>query len=223
MIGEAFHAPTYAIEIKIAAMKRDFISIKPSGALWRLVLLHGWGADADDLLPLGKELVKGLGDDLFEIVALRAPEEHPDGLGRQWYRLFPPDWDSVPVAIANLRSRIEVFKQSSISLEKTILLGFSQGAAMALATGLDLPLGGIIGCSGYPHLGSSYSFKGPPVLLIHGTKDEIVPLLASKELFDSLKRNYEDRYLELVLFEGGHEIPQDMILRIRDAIKEWII
>lgn len=50
----------------------------------RLVLLHGWGANGQDLLPLGIHLMEGLGD----VVALEAPEHHPHVHGgRQWYPL----------------------------------------------------------------------------------------------------------------------------------------
>ena len=61
----------------------------PERAARRLVLLHGWGADADDLLDLGQELV----DATVSVVALRAPQAHPGGFGRQWYPLSPaPEW-----------------------------------------------------------------------------------------------------------------------------------
>ncbi|MCP9914382.1 esterase, partial [Cyanobium sp. BA20m-14] len=47
------------------------------------MLLHGWGADADDLLDLADLLV----GPAVSVVALRAPLGHPSGQGRQWYDL----------------------------------------------------------------------------------------------------------------------------------------
>ena len=88
-------------------MENELIGIRPSGATHRLVLLHGWGADADDLIPLGEELIRGLAEIKMELIALRAPEKHPDGFGRQWYGLFPPDWEAVPSSIKELKERIE--------------------------------------------------------------------------------------------------------------------
>ena len=46
----------------------------------RLVLLHGWGADAHDLVPCGKLLTEGL-KNRFEIVSLSGPQPHPSGSG----------------------------------------------------------------------------------------------------------------------------------------------
>ena len=71
-----------------------------------MVLLHGWGADAEDLIPLAQKLRIGLGLIKLDLVALRAPQRHPEGFGRQWYGLFPPDWSAVPSAINDLKIRI---------------------------------------------------------------------------------------------------------------------
>ena len=68
----------------------------------RLVLLHGWGATQDDLTPLGQHLADGHGRDL-DVISLEAPEQHPQGTGRQWYGLFPPDWTAIPQAVSALR------------------------------------------------------------------------------------------------------------------------
>ena len=57
----------------------DQLQLGPENAQQRLVLLHGWGADADDLLDLGELLV----NPETSVVALRAPEAHPYGSGRQ--------------------------------------------------------------------------------------------------------------------------------------------
>ena len=71
------------------------ICLNSESATNRLVLLHGWGADENDLVPLGKLLTEGL-KNRFEIVSLAAPQAHPSGLGRQWYPLYPHEWGQVP-------------------------------------------------------------------------------------------------------------------------------
>ena len=108
----------------------------------RLVLLHGWGADADDLMPLGDGLLAA-SPVPAECIGLQAPEQHPAGHGRQWYGLFPADWQAVPLATQQLCHRLEALDLGRIPLSRTVLIGFSQGGAMALHVGCNLPLAGV--------------------------------------------------------------------------------
>ena len=85
----------------------ELISLNSESATNRLVLLHGWGADANDLLPVGKLLTEGL-TDRFEIVSLSAPDPHPSGSGMQWYPLYPHKWEEVPNAVLDLEKRFKV-------------------------------------------------------------------------------------------------------------------
>ena len=190
----------------------------PKGAYYRLVLLHGWGADADDLMPLGRELCQVI-EPPVELVALRAQQRHPQGLGRQWYGLFPSDWAAVPDAISQLQARLKALETPEIPLQRTALLGFSQGGAMALASGCDLPLAGLIGCSAYPHPNWIAPSIRPAVLLLHGRQDEVVPYTASEQLINSLKTS--DLESALVGFEGGHCIPGEQIPRMQQALNSW--
>lgn len=176
----------------------------PQQADRRLVLLHGWGADADDLLDLGGAL---LGPEAAQVsvVALRAPLPHPGGLGRQWYDLTRPEWPQLPAARADLLQRLQALGDS-VPLERTALLGFSQGAAMAIdvAIGEGLPLSGLISCSGYPHPGWQPQRPLTPILLTHGTQDPVVPFAACEELYLRLKELGGS--VERLLFAGGHGI-----------------
>ena len=85
-------------------------------------------------------------------------------------------------SVIELRLRLENLSTVDIPLDKTVLFGFSQGGAMALASGFSLPLAGLIICSGYPHKELIISGKVPPVFLSHGNDDPVVPLQATKEL-----------------------------------------
>ncbi len=201
-------------------MNKDLLCISPAGASHRLVLLHGWGADAEDLLPLGQHLLE-VNSQKIELVAFRAPHAHSQGEGRQWYGLFPMDSSAIPLEIIHLRNRLKALAESGIPLQKTVLLGFSQGGAMALESGFQLPLAGIIGCSAYPHPNWRPPLTRPPVLLTHGLKDEIVPFQAAKELIKGLKIN--DIEVDLVSFQGGHEISPEVLPRIQLALKDWFI
>ena len=186
------------------AKPADALQLGPEQAASRLVLRHGWGADADDLLDLGELLV---GPEV-SVMALRAPEPHPFGSGRQWYGLQPIDWDALPAARAALRARLEALA-ASVALEHTVLLGFSQGAAMALDVGCGLPLAGIVGCSGYPHEGWQPSGPLPPVLLSHGHEDAVVPFAASEKLKQQLVQ--AGAQVELLPFNGGHGIDPELL------------
>lgn len=174
----------------------------------RLVLLHGWGADADDLLELGPLLV----EPDVSVVALRAPEPHPYGSGRQWYSLQPIDWSRLPAARAALEQRLRELA-ASVALERTVLLGFSQGGAMALDVGSRLPLAGIVACSGYPHEGWQPADAMPPVLLSHGEQDPVVPFAASQDLLQQLQAaGHPSRLLR---FQGGHTIDASVLPELK--------
>ncbi len=200
-------------------MDNQLLRVTSSTASFRLVLLHGWGADAEDLLPLGKELNR-LNGNKIELVALRAPYLHPSGVGRQWYGLYPPVWEDVPSSILELKRRLISLSSSEIPLQKTVLLGFSQGGAMALATGCGLPLAGLIACSGYPHPDWIPPTNSPPILMFHGQEDEVVPLSGSHKLLSSFRMHELDAIL--VEFDGGHEIPQELLPRIQQALESWL-
>jgi phospholipase/carboxylesterase len=186
----------------------DQLQRGPSQASQRLVLLHGWGADADDLLDLGPMLV----EPEVSVVALRAPEPHPFGSGRQWYGLQPIDWAALPAARQALQQRLEALA-ASVPLERTLLLGFSQGGAMALDVGSRLPLAGIVACSGYPHEGWQPSRGSAPVLLSHGREDPVVPFAASEELQRLLLQAGCEA--QLLAFSGGHTIDAAVLPQIR--------
>lgn len=185
----------------------------------RLVLLHGWGADARDLMPLGECLSQASGL-AIECMALNAPELHPAGSGRQWYGLFPEQWADAAQAVHELKQRIEALDQRRIPLSKTVLLGFSQGGAMALNVGCQLPLAGIIACSAYPHPHWQPQESRPPVMLVHGRDDDVVPVEAQRRLAEQLGGDSES--CRLHTFEGGHTIPNDTVPLMLEALRSWL-
>lgn len=191
----------------------DLIRVGPHESERRLVLLHGWGADADDLLDLSELLV----EPAVSVVALRAPLPHPGGSGRQWYDLQQPDWPQLPAARTQLRQRLEQLA-TEVPLEKTVLLGFSQGAAMALdvsTSGAGLPLAGLISCSGYPHPNWQPGVQTiEKILLTHGEQDPVVPYGASEALQQQLRRGGIDT--NLISFAGGHTIDSSLFPALRD-------
>tara|TARA_B100000212_G_C27174940_1_gene447754 strand:- start:54 stop:668 length:615 start_codon:yes stop_codon:yes gene_type:complete len=193
----------------------EYVSIDSENAKYRIILLHGWGADADDLLPFGQKITESLNKD-FEIISLRAPNPRADNNGRQWYGLYPANWSEAEHEVNKLISTILEIGNYRIPLSQTILLGFSQGAAMSIAAGSMLKIGLLISCSGYPHPNWNKKINSP-ILLSHGTRDEVVPLAASRQLYKDLKK-YSNYSCHLHEFNGGHEIDINFIDVIRSKI-----
>ena len=195
----------------------ELISLNSEFATKRLVLLHGWGADGKDLVPVGKLLTEGF-QDRFEIVSLSAPQYHPNGSGRQWYPLYPHEWEQVPNAVLDLERRLNNLCFKKIPLEKTLLLGFSQGGAMALDLATRKNFGGVFALSSYPHPDWQPRIDMPPIYLCHGNMDEVVPKDASQKSFDILKKN--GNISDLYFFDGGHEIDNNLINHCKRIIKK---
>ena len=200
-------------------MAADLICQPSAPARARLVLLHGWGADAGDLMPLGQALAEAIATPL-ELVALQAPQLQTQGSGRQWYGLFPADWAAVPAAVEALKERINNLSSGEIPLEATVLLGFSQGGAMAVAAGCDLPLAGLIACSAYPHPNWQAPVIRPPVLLLHGRNDDVVPYSAAVALNNDLSQG--DQTCDVFSFDNGHAIPVNAQAEMKKALKRWL-
>ena len=183
----------------------------------RLIFLHGWGANAADLLPLGEALQAQLPPEAaaLQVQSWDAPDLHPAGGGaRQWYDLN---------TLVGLRSRrlsalaakLDTEVQAAGS-EPVVLFGFSRGAAMAIEVRLNRPLP-VIGCSGYPHPDWSLT-QAPqaPTLLMHGADDAVVPVAAQAALAAEISR--VGGQVEVFTFAGGHTIPIEAIERAAEFL-----
>ena len=196
----------------------EFVSITSQTAKHRIILIHGWGSDASDLLPLAKAIIEKSKFD-FEVISLRAPCLHPNNTGRQWYKLYPPDWNEAENEVNKLLLSLRKLTTYKIPLKRTILLGFSQGAAMAIAAGCQLDIGLIVSCSGYPHPNWKPGKNCPPILISHGSMDEVVPIIASKNIYQKVK-SISDNICELNQFDGWHQIDSNLIYDINLKINE---
>jgi phospholipase/carboxylesterase len=160
-----------------------------------VVLLHGLGADGQDLMDLGTHWAEALPDAAF--VAPDAPEACDMGpYGRQWFSLQ----DRTPaIMAAGARAAaqgLEAFIDAELArlgLPPTALAlaGFSQGCMMALYTGLRraVPPAAILGYSGAllaPESLAAEIMARPPVLLVHGEADDIVPVQATRAAEEAL-------------------------------------
>ena len=113
---------------------------------------------------------------------------------------------------------LQKFDTDQIPLRKTILLGFSQGAAMAIDVGVQLNLGLIVSCSGYPHPTWNPEEKCPPLIISHGKFDNVVPINASRVIYEEIKsKSYN--LCELVEFDGSHQIDSNLINLLSSKVR----
>jgi phospholipase/carboxylesterase len=195
-----------------------------------VVALHGWGANAMDLLGLAPYLGAGQ----FLVVCPQGPVEVPLGpmVGYGWFPLTmgaPPD----PVAFAAgadaARRFVDmVVRRYPVDPNKLVVLGFSQGGVMAYALALAEParFAGLVALSSW--------FPAPlaqtlpprdrahlPTLVQHGTRDEMIDIGRARESIENLRRlQVPVTYRE---FEMGHEINADSLAHLTGWLEEKIL
>ena len=155
-----------------------------------VIFLHGLGSNGDDLMGLAPYFKAALPDTAF--LSPNAPYQVPMAYnGYQWFDLWDRSQmqieqgvrDTAPMIVDYIHA---VSKRFKVPLSRIVLVGFSQGTMMSLHTGLRLldGLGGIVGYSGAmispETLGDEKLKNLPPVLLVHGLSDPIVPAMASQ-------------------------------------------
>lgn len=168
-----------------------------------IVVLHGLGADGNDFVPIAQEL------DLSAVGAVRFVFPHapvrPVTLNggfpmRAWYDILGPggghreDEAGLRAAMAEVQALLDREQARGVPSERTVLMGFSQGCAMTLLTGLRAPqrLAGLAGLSGYLPLASSTAAerspanRDTPLFLAHGRFDPMVALARGTATRDAL-------------------------------------
>ncbi len=188
-----------------------------------VITLHGRGTTGEDLIPLADEIaLPGI-----RWIFPDAPFPFPDDFdGRMWYS-SPPQGQSGILESRRLLFDLldQLITREGIPSDRIALIGFSQGAVMSLDVGLRYPrqLAAIIPLSGYLAFPetlaaekSSESVK-TPILLVHGTMDEVVPVDGSRKAHTVLVREgYQPRLEE---YPMGHQVIPEEIQLIGDFLK----
>ena len=169
-----------------------------------VIVLHGLGADGNDFVPVAQMMDAGTGVRYLFPHAPMMPVTINNGyVMRAWYDIRNADLAQREdeAGLRASRERIDALIAREIERgipgERIVLMGFSQGCAMTLLTGLRQPhrLAGLIGLSGYlPLADTTAAERNPanqdtPIFLAHGTADPVVPIsraIASRELLQKL-------------------------------------
>ncbi|MEH6834565.1 MULTISPECIES: alpha/beta hydrolase [Falsihalocynthiibacter] len=185
-----------------------------------VVLLHGYGANGADLMGLADPLGPNLKDTAF--FAPDAPETIPGApFGFQWFPIPWIDGSSEAQAEAGLKLASEdlnafldgILAENDVAPENCVLLGFSQGTMMALhvAPRRAKPFAGVVAFSGRllaPEKLAQETVSKPPVILIHGDQDDVVPIQSMADAGDALVAAGFDVYAHVM--EGtAHGIGPD--------------
>jgi phospholipase/carboxylesterase len=174
----------------MAALDGPRVQPRSGKAKQLVVFLHGYGADGNDLIALGREWQSQLPDAAF--VSPHAPEACAGApMGKQWFELTfrNPDerWRGVNKALPGLQAFFDSeLARHSLPPSALALVGFSQGTMMALHAGLRRAAApaAIVGYSGLyvtpesndgPALAQAEIRSRPPILLVHGAQDELIP------------------------------------------------
>ncbi len=153
-----------------------------------VILLHGLGADGGDLISLASVFARTLPEAAF--VSPNAPfpcDMAPPGvsMGRQWFSFQDRDPAAVLAGVRAAARHLDAFidaelERAGLPDDRLVLLGFSQGTMIALHTAIRRAraCAAVIGYSGAlvgPELLAEEVRSRPPVLLVHGQADEVVP------------------------------------------------
>jgi predicted esterase len=188
-----------------------------------IVLVHGRGGSAEDMMGLGEELIAGDAG-----VALLAPQAE----GGTWYpqRFLAPLGQNEPhlsSALGVVGAAIESLAARSIPRERVLLVGFSQGACLALefAARNAVRYGGVAGLSGAligpPGLEREPrgSLEGVPVFLGCGDLDSHIPIASVRESA-AVFRKFGADVTERIYPRMAHTVNEDEVAAVRALVEK---
>lgn len=167
----------------------EAISISPSNGKkpeYLMVLLHGWGANYEDLTSLAP----AFNFPNYQFLFPNAPFPHPQvPEGRAWYALDNGNYEGIEESRQLLYNWLVSLPESTgVPLKNTTVAGFSQGAAMSLEIGLKLPVAAVCCLSGYlQYEPKKQDNPFSPVLICHGTLDSVVPITKARQARQKLE------------------------------------
>lgn len=200
-----------------------------------IIWLHGLGADAHDFEPIVPELNLTTTRFIFPNAPIQPVALNANYPMRAWYNIFALTLDSQEdeIGIRTSQQQIEMLLNEQIELginsSNIALIGFSQGAAIALHTGLrfNKPLGCIAALSSYLPLRNYLANEiqkiqfSTPIFMAHGIFDTVLPILfgqVSKKFLDQL--NLRVKWCE---YSIDHGVCSEEISDLKNFLQETII
>ncbi|MBN8293810.1 dienelactone hydrolase family protein [Rhodobacter sp. NTK016B] len=185
-----------------------------------VIFVHGYGANGADLLGLADPLAPHMPKTAF--YAPDAPEKcQGNPFGFQWFPIPWLDGSAEEAALAGQAQASEdlnafidgVLETEGLPPEALALVGFSQGTMMSLhiAPRRARPIAALVGFSGkmlQPEALEAEAVSKPPVLLIHGDADPMVPVQSLPEAADALVKAGFETYAH-VCKGVGHSIDNE--------------
>ena len=186
-------------------------------------VLHGRGADARDLADLAPMMGSG-----YRFIFPNAPEPFEPAPGFQFGYTWFDGWPAEPNSLKQSRHLLmkfidEILERYATPPGKVILSGFSQGGLMSLDVGFRIreKLAGVVVMSGGLYEDDAPPFSpGLPVLMVHGTDDDMIPVLAARRA----RRILENRRVELEYreFPMGHFVTPESIAIVADFLRRQL-
>ena len=189
-----------------------------------IVIMHGWGADADDLADLAYPMSLRFPGAAFFVP--NAPDPcSVNPAGRQWFDLA--DSSDGPVAAGRIieTAVLAATAELGLGMESVALTGFSQGGMMSLHCGFHMSSAprAIVSFSGALLRADEMPTPDqvPAVMLIHGTDDQVVPFQMMQAAADVLAKHGVEA--ECVARPGlGHGIDPDALTQANDFLSQHL-
>ena len=195
-----------------------------------LIMLHGYGSDANDLFSFASELP----EELF-IISAQAPYPLPP-YGNAWYAInfdsvqgkFSDDFQAIESRNKIVRFIDEVVENYPVDPDNISLLGFSQGTILSYAVALSYPerVKNVIALSGYINpeiIEKDYKtkdFSKRAIYASHGTQDQVIPVSWARKSPEILKSlGIDHTYSE---FPVGHGVAPQNLLEVKAFLKKHI-
>lgn len=176
----------------------------------RVVFLHGIGGSGASIRPLAQQL-----DLAFETHCPDGSQAFDMGEGRQWFSVKGVTEANRPDRITEALPAFTAIIEAFGDPRETHLIGFSQGAIMALhAVTIGLPVAGVCSLSGRLAGPVASRTEWPPITLLHGTADPVIPLEFARSTQAWLRSAGADP--ELQMFDGlGHAVDDRVLAAIK--------
>jgi phospholipase/carboxylesterase len=195
-----------------------------------VILIHGYGSNGEDLISLARMIQPALPDTAF--VAPDAPSLIPQMADAyQWWPIVTFSMAERAAGAEAAAPELDAFitrelEATGLTSDRLVLVGFSQGTMMALQVALRRtdPVAGIVGISGMlvaPDRLEAEIRSRPPVLLIHGTKDDVVPF-RSMDLATSALTAAGVTVENHVSPSVGHSVSQDGLAAATEFMRRQI-